>query len=198
MNKIKRILTSRFKMKGLGKLHHSLGITVEYDESRRCLWLHKKPYISAMLEKFGLSQAKTVSANLNQKLKKDDGTSKLMDPTLYQSMAIATRPDISQAAGAVSKYCSYPSEAHLTAVKRILTYLKETINLGLKYEKLESSTLVGHSDVDWAGDLDDYHSTSGNLFLFAGGPVSWLNKKQLTVALSTAKAEYMSLSGATQ
>ena len=49
MNKIKRILTSRFKMKGLGKLHHSLGITVEYDESRRCLWLHKKPYISAML-----------------------------------------------------------------------------------------------------------------------------------------------------
>ena len=48
------------------------------------------------------------------------------------------------------------------------------------------------------GDLDDCHSTSGNLFLLAGGPVSWLSKKQSTVALSTAEAEYMSLSGATQ
>ena len=191
-------------MKDLGKLHHCLGITVEYDESRRCLWLHQKSYISAMLEKFGLSQAKAVStsANLNEKLKRDDGTSKLVDPTLYQSMvgsllyaAIATHPDISQAVKAVSKYCSNPSEAHLTTVKRILRYLK---NLGLKYEKLESSTLVGYSDADWAGDLDDRHSTSGNLFLLAGGPVSWLSKKQSTVALSTADAEYMSLSGATQ
>ena len=207
MNEIKRNLTSRFKMKDLGKLHHCLGITVEYDESKRCLWLHQKPYISAMLEKFGLSQAKTVStpANLNEKLKRDDGTSKLVDPTLYQSMvgsllyaAITTRPDISQAVGAASKYCSNPSEAHLTAVKRILRYLKETINLGLKYEKLESSTLVGYSDADWAGDLDDRHSTSGNLFLLAGGPVSWLSKKQSTVTLSTAEAEYISLCGATQ
>ena len=176
MNEVKRNLTSRFKMKDLGKLHHCLRITVEYDESRRCLWLHQKSYISAMLEKFGLSQAKAVStpANLNEKLKKDDGTSKLVDPTLYQSMvgsllyaAITTCPNISQAVGAASKYCSNPSEAHLTAVKRILRYLKKTINLGLKYEKLESSTLVGYSDADWAGDFDDHHSTSGNLVLLA-------------------------------
>ena len=66
-------------------------------------------------------------------------------------VAIATRPDISQAVGATSKYCSNPSEAHLTAVKRILRYLKETINLGLKCEKLESSTLVGYSDANWGG-----------------------------------------------
>ena len=129
----------------------------------------------------------------------------MVDPTLYQSMvgsllyaAIATRPDISRAVGAASKYCSNLSEAHLTAVKRILRYLKKTINLGLKYEKLESSTLVGYSEADWAGDLDDRHSTSGNLFLLSGVPVSWLSKKQSTVALSTAEAEYMSLSGATQ
>ena len=160
MNEVKRNLTSRFKMKDLENLHHCLGITVEYDESRWCLWLHQKSCISAMLEKFGLSQAKAVStpANLNEKLKKDDVSSKLVDPTLYQSMvgsllyaAIATHPDISRAVGAASKYCSNPSEAHLTVVKRILRYLKKTINLGLKYEKLESSTLVGYSDADWAG-----------------------------------------------
>ena len=67
----------------------------------------------------------------------------------------------------------------MTAVKRILRYLKETINLGLKYEK--------------SVDLDDRHSTSGNLFLMAGGAISWFSKKQPTVALSTAEAEYISL-----
>ena len=207
MEEVKKSLSSRFKMKDLGRLHHCLGITIEYDETRRCLWLHQKPYILKMLEKFGLSQAKTVStpANLSVKLRKNDETSKLVDPALYQSMvgsllyaAIATRPDISQAVGAASRYCSQPNEAHLTAVKRILRYLKGTVNLGLKYEKSQSGTLTGYSDADWAGDLDDRHSTSGNLFLLAGGPITWLSKKQPTVALSTAEAEYMSLCSATQ
>ena len=94
--------------------------SIDFDEANKCFWLHQKLYILAMLEKFGLSQAKTVStpANLSVKLGKDDGISKLVDHTLYQSMvgkspiciAVATRPDISQAVGAASKYCSNPSE----------------------------------------------------------------------------------------
>ena len=207
MEETKESLASKFKMKDLGKLNHCLGMIAEFNEANNCLWLHQKPYIEAMLEKFGLSQAKTVStpANLSVKLRKDDDVSKLVDPTLYQSMvgsllyvAVATRPDISQAVGAVSKYCSNPNEAHLTAVKRIFRYLKGTIDLGLKYEKSDTATLTGYSDADWAGDLDDRHSTSGNLFTLAGGSISWYSKKQPTVALSTAEAEYVSLSAATQ
>jgi len=57
---------------------------------------------------------------------------------------------------------------------------------------------VGYSDLDWAGDVDDHHSTTGILFLMAGGPVSWLSKKQQIVALSTSEAEYVALSMATQ
>uniref|UniRef100_A0A1X7SEB0 Reverse transcriptase Ty1/copia-type domain-containing protein n=1 Tax=Amphimedon queenslandica TaxID=400682 RepID=A0A1X7SEB0_AMPQE len=207
MTEIKRSLEARFKMKDLGRLHHCLGITVEYDNSGSCLWLHQKPYILSMLEKFGLSQAKTVStpANFSSKLRKNDDQAKSIDPTLYQSMvgsllyaAMATRPDIAQAVGAVSKFCSNPSETHLTAVKRIFRYLKDTVNLGLKFQKTEGNVLVGYSDADWAGDLDDRHSTSGNLFLLAGGAISWLSKKQPTVSLSTAEAEYVSLCSATQ
>ena len=85
--------------------------------------------------------------------------------------------------GAASKYCSYPSEAHLTAVKRILRYLKETVNLAMKYEKSENGILVGYSDADWAGDPNDHHSTTGNIFIISGGAVSWFNKKQAMVAL---------------
>ena len=100
--------------------------------------------------------------------------------------------------GAVSKFNARPSEAHLTAVKRIFRYLKGTTDLVLKYEKKEGAILTGYSDADWAGDVDDRHSTTGNLFMMSGGPVSWLSKKQPLVSLSTSEAEYVALSMATQ
>lgn len=108
--------------------------------------------------------------------------------------AMATRPDIAQAVSVVSKFNTNPNTAHLTAVKRILRYLNRTLNLGLKYQRSETGTLAGFSDGDWAGDQDDRRSTTGNIFLLAGGAVSWLSKKQATVALSTAEvAKYVAL-----
>ena len=121
-------------MKDLGKLHYCLGITIEYDKKKKCLWMHQRQYIHSLLERYGLSQAKpsTTPADTKVKLVKDDGVSKLVDPICYQSMvgsllyaAITTRPDIAQAVGTVSKFKSCPTEAHLTAVKRILRYLKQ-------------------------------------------------------------------------
>ncbi len=114
--------------------------------------------------------------------------------------AVATRPDIAQAVGAVAKFCSNPSETHLTTIKQILHYLKGTADLGLQFVKSDLGKLTGYSDADWtaAGDVDDRHSTTGNLFIMAGAPVSWLSKKQAIVALSTSEVEYVALSMATQ
>ena len=72
------------------------------------------------------------------------------------------------------------------------------MNTVLTYKKTESAELIGYSDADFAGDLDDRRSTSGNLFLIGGGAVSWLSKKQSIVSLSTAEAEYVALCRATQ
>ncbi len=58
--------------------------------------------------------------------------------------------------------------------------------------------MIGYSDADWASDRDDRHSVTGNLFLMGGGSLSWLSKKQATVALLTAEPEYVALSSATQ
>lgn len=170
MKKIKKSLTARFKMKDLGKLSYCLGITVVYDKERKYLLMHQKQYIQSLLENYGLSQAKPAPtpANVSVKLVKDDGVSKPVDPGYYQSMvgsllyaAIATRPDIANAVGAVSKFNLCPTEAHMTAVKRIFRYLKGTINLGLKY-KQDNCDLIGLSDADWAGDTDDRHSTGAD------------------------------------
>ena len=123
-----------------------------------------------------------------------------MNPIHYQSMvgsllhaARVTRPDISHAVGVVSKFNSEPTEAYLTAVKRIFRYLKGTLDLVLQY-KSTGRNLLGYSDADWANDLDSRHSTSGNVFVMS----SWLSQKQATVALSTAEAEYIALGSATQ
>ena len=112
--------------------------------------------------------------------------------------AIASRPDIAQAVGAVSKFNSKPTQTHLTAVKRILRYLKSTVDISLKYQQTDNCSLIGYSDADWAGDQDDRHSTTGNILLMANGPISWLSKKQPIVALSTSEAEYVALSSITQ
>ena len=83
-------------------------------------------------------------------------------------------------------------------MKRIFCYLKCTSNLGLLYRKDSSGSCTGYSDSDWAGDIEDRRSTSGYLFLINGAGVSWRSKKQSSVALSTAEAEYMALASAAQ
>ena len=169
--------------------------------------MHQKQYIQSLLKRYGLSQANPANtpADINVKMVKDDRVSKPVHPAHYQSMvgsllyaAITTRPDIAHAVGFVFKFNSCPTEAHLTGVKWTLRYLKGTVNLGLKYSKLENGELIGLTDADWAGDMNDRHSITGNLFLMSGGAESWTSKRQPVVALSTTKAEYVALGTAVQ
>ena len=70
--------------------------------------------------------------------------------------------------------------------------------MALKDQKTADGKLIGYSDADYADDVDDRHSTTGNIFLMSGGPISWLSKKQAIVTLSTSEAEYVALSLAVQ
>ena len=79
-----------------------------------------------------------------------------------------------------------------------MQYLKGTVSYGVRYTKESSKECVGYSDADWAGYVDDRRSTSGYVFQISGGPVSWRSKKQSSVALSTAEAEYMAQAGTAQ
>ena len=90
-----------------------------------------------------------------------------------------------------------PREEHLVAVKRILRYVAGTRGWGVRYcagsgkEKLK---LVGYSDSDMAGDVDDRKSTSGMIYFFSGGAIYWQSTKQKVVALSSCEAEYIAAS----
>ncbi|XP_033508967.1 secreted RxLR effector protein 161-like [Nicotiana tabacum] len=103
---------------------------------------------------------------------------------------VCTRPDICQEVGLVSRYQTDPGLSHWQAVKRIMRYLKGTADYALCYH--------GYSNADHRGDLDERKSTSGYVFLFSDGAISWSSKKQLCVSLSTMEAKYVALASATQ
>ena len=90
-----------------------------------------------------------------------------------------------------ARFQANPKESHLSVVKRILRYLKHTPSIGLWYPKGASFTLLGYSDSDFAGCRVDCKSTSGGCHLLGRSLVSWSSKKQISVALSTAEAEYI-------
>jgi len=83
-------------------------------------------------------------------------------------------------------------------VKRVVRYLKETINLKLKLEASNILELVWYIDADWAADKSDRKSADGYLFKLGKGLISWMSKKQGSVALSSTEAEYIAASLASQ
>jgi hypothetical protein len=92
-----------------------------------------------------------------------------------------------------ARFQAFPKEPHLSAVKRILRYLKYTPNIGLWYPKGARLQLVGYSDSDYTGCKIDRKSTSGGYHLLGRSLVSWSSKNQNSVDLSTAEAEYITV-----
>ena len=91
-----------------------------------------------------------------------------------------------------------PKKPHLEAARRVLRYVKSTLNFGILYKKGGDCKLVGYCDADYAGDHDTRRSTTGYIFLVGSGAVSWCSKRQPTVSLSTTEAEYRAAAVAAQ
>lgn len=103
----------------------------------------------------------------------------------------ANHPDITFSVCLCARIQVNPKESHITAIKRIVKYLKGTTNVGLWYPKGSICDLVGFSDSDYAGCKTDHKSASGTCHILGNALVSWSCKKQVCVALSTAEVEYI-------
>lgn len=136
------------------------------------------------LRRFNLTNCEVVATpmNMNEKLQRDDGTEHA-DARLFRSLVgglnylTNTRPDIAFSVSVVSRYMHNPTRQHLGAAKRILRYVAGTRNFGIWYTKVANLRLVGFTDSDWAGCLDDRKSTSGNVFSFGSGAVQRNKRK---------------------
>nr|GEZ23281.1 ribonuclease H-like domain-containing protein [Tanacetum cinerariifolium] len=118
------------------------------------------------------------------------------DPTLYQSLAgflqflTFTRPNISYAVQQVCLYMHDPQEPHFSAIKRILRYVRGTLDYGLKLFSSSTTELVAYSDADWDGCPTTRRSTSGYCVFLGNNLLSCSSKRQSTLSCSGAEAEY--------
>ena len=101
-----------------------------------------------------------------------------------------TQPDIAYAVNRLSQFMHKLTDIHWQAVKRILRYLAGTPAHGILIRANSPTTLHAYSDADWAGDIDDYLSTTAYVVYLGGNPISWSSKKQKGVARSSTEAEY--------
>jgi hypothetical protein len=192
-------LMSTFKMKDLGPAQHILGMRMK--RGIDCLRLDQSVYIQNILEKFQMTDCKPVQTPLEVGVFLEKEKSGCDEAYPYQALigslmylAVNCRPDIAHAVSYLSQFnCCYGS-THWKAVKRVLRYLKGTIDLAIEYKKTGSLDVEAYVDADWANDKEDRRSYTGFIFKLAGGPISWESRKQRTVALSSTEAEYMALS----
>ncbi|KAJ0586508.1 putative RNA-directed DNA polymerase [Helianthus annuus] len=199
INAFKSMMKKEFEMTDMGKLHYFLGMEVSYENGN--ITLSQRKYMRSLLEKYRMTQCNSVSTprEYGIKLSKEDpdvfadeGTCRsLVGSLMYLTN---TRPDITYVVTKISRYMEHPKKSHWEAGKRILRYIKGMLNHGVIYSKGGQGKLMGFSDSDYAGNVDDSKSTSGHVFLLGSSPISWQSKKQKVVALSSTEVEYMALS----
>jgi histone deacetylase 1/2 len=199
-------LNKEFSLKHLGSLDYFLGIEVNHLPSGSLLLTQSK-YIRDLLNRTNMLESSPVTSPMQSTCKlSKDGSAALSDPFTYRSVvgalqyATLTRPEISFAVNKVCQFMSRPLEVHWVAVKRILRYLKGTINRGLLLSPASTTqlpSLKAFCDADWASDPDDRRSTSGAGIYFGPNLISWWSRKQPVVARSSTEAEYRSLAHAT-
>jgi hypothetical protein len=191
-----RIMVQKFEMSMMGELRYYLGFQIK--QLQEGTFISQTKYIQDILKKFGMKDAKPIKIPMgtNGHLDLDMG-GKSVDQKVYRSMIgsllylCASRPDILLSVYMCARFQADPKEVHLRAVKRIMRYLVYTPKFGLWYPKGSTFDLIGHSDADWAGCKIDRKSTSRTCQFLGRSLVSWASKKQNSVALSTAEAEYI-------
>jgi hypothetical protein len=106
-----------------------------------------------------------------------------------------TLPDICFTMGRLAQYMSKPADHYKHAAKRVMRYFRSTIQQKLHYGsgKIHEECIAGDTDADWALDNSDRKRISGGVVMFYEEPISWLPKKQNSLATSTSESKYISM-----
>jgi hypothetical protein len=191
-----RVMTQKFEMSMMGESNYFLGFQVK--QLKDATFISQTKYTQDLLKRFGMKDAKPAKTPMGIDGHVDlNKGGKSVDQKAYRSMIgsllylCASRPDIVLSVCMCARYQSNPRECHLVSVKRILRYLVSTPCFRIWYPKGSTFDLIGYSDFDYAMCKVDRKSTSGTCQFLGRSLVSWSSKKQTSVALSTAKAEYV-------
>jgi hypothetical protein len=185
---------------------------VQQDLALGTIRLTQRPYWEHVINRFDLTSIPPrntplpIGINLDHEMSpKTESEKEQMLSKPYRSILgsvmwgqLATRPDLSFSVSLLSRFQANPGIDHWNALMHVIGYVKNTIDFGLTYSRENVLSPIAFVDADYGGCRDTRRSTSGYIFLMAGGAVTWSSKRQATVALSTVEAEYVAMSRCAQ
>ncbi|UYV75657.1 hypothetical protein LAZ67_13000908 [Cordylochernes scorpioides] len=171
-----------------------LGIKIIQDKEG--ISLQQSHYVQQILQKYGLENCKEVPTpgskeiNLDNHIEDDNCDQHTYQEALGMLMflAVNTRPDIAYITSKLSQYSRQPKQMHWTAIKRVMRYLRGTIDLGVKFERGKTGILKSYADASWS-TTHDGKSYGGYVLKLGEATIDWKSSKQPLVALSTMEAE---------
>ncbi|KAJ9542453.1 hypothetical protein OSB04_028959 [Centaurea solstitialis] len=189
-------MKSQFKMSMMGELTFFLGLQVR--QRPNGIFINQAKYVQDLLKRFDFGGSNSAATPMPRNFQLNADTSgKPVDQKTYRAIIgsllylTASRPDIVFSTGVCARFQCDPRDSHLSAVKRILRYLKGTPDFGLWYPKDSGFELIAYTDSDHAGCKLNRKSTSGACQFLGDKLVSWSSRKQNCISLSTAEAEYV-------
>jgi hypothetical protein len=192
----KSAMKKEFEMTDLGLMNYFLGIEVTQND--KGFFICQSKYARDVLKRFRMIICNPVftpvaigsKLSIEQNEMDFDSTifRKLVGSLIYLTV---TRPDIMYGVSLISRFMDTLKNSHWQAGKRLLRYIVETMNHGILYSTSNNLQLVGYTDSDFAGSIDDRKSISGYAFHLGTGVVAWASKKQPIVTISSAEAEYV-------
>lgn len=213
----KNLISQKWDMEDMGPSHSIVGIQISRT-SEFSYAIGQPAMVNSILDRFGMTDCKPESTALAAgtcliRATDDEARDFSLENLPYRSgvgslmyLSQCSRPDIAYAVGVLSQHLDKPSRIHWNSFLHVLRYLQGTTNLFIEYTADNEGLAAnqswnnpsGYSDADWAGNRNNRRSTTGYLFKFLGGAVSWKSRLQQTVALSSTEAEYRATTEAGQ
>jgi len=205
---------SGFKLKIENELTDYLSCNIIFNKSKTKAWVGQPHLLKNLREKFGERVKKlqmyrtpgTPGYGVLRPEKDDPMQVSKEEHTIYRSgvgmllyLVKHTRPDIANITRELSKVMDKPTKAAMKELHRAIKFVLDTADYGLKIEPVkrnEKWNLEIYTDSDWGGDKNTRHSVSGYILYLCNVPILWKSKSQRVVTLSSAEAEYYSLSEA--
>ena len=203
-NNVIRLLGDEFNVVSLGDCKSYLGLEISRDHTAKTLSMKQASYIKKLLSKYGMDECNEVSTPADTSGTKEQMESTTADEDNRRYMEILgsllyvannSRPDISYAVSELAKKANSPSPSDWKALKRVMRYLRGTINHGIVFgggrADNENPPIVAYVDANYAGCVETRKSRYGGLIMVNNGTVEWRSKMQPNIALSSMESEYI-------
>lgn len=206
------VICREFEMKDLGET--TFCIAIQLTRFPTGVLMHQSTYTNKILKRFEMDTCKPLHSPMvvrrlderDECRPADEGEEILGESYPYLSaigalmyLSNQTRPDIAFAVNLLARHSHAPTIRHWNGIKNIMRYLKGTFDMGLFFDKMNTSKeLVGYADAGYLSDPVSSKSQNGYVFLLNCTAISWRSQKQTLVATSTNHSELIALYEATR